>query len=208
MLVPQSLAYALLAGLPPQAGLMASLLPVLAYAVFGSSASLSVGPAAITSLMVYQALTPLAPGTASYAALSVWLAMGSALLMLGMGWLRMGFLSQLLSRPVVQGFTVASALLILLGQLAPTGVARHGAEPARHAAHRVRACGSVSTRFAALAFESGICGWLGCAVAVVGGASLDRGACASTAVANSAVKRPPVCGPWVMLVFASWLGTC
>ncbi|HEX5310883.1 SulP family inorganic anion transporter [Aquabacterium sp.] len=120
MLVPQSLAYALLAGLPPQAGLLASLLPLIAYAVFGSSASLSVGPAAITSLMVYQALTPLAaPGSTAYVALSALLALGSGLLMLGMGWLRMGFLSQLLSRPVVQGFTVASAVLILLGQLAP-----------------------------------------------------------------------------------------
>ena len=120
MLVPQSLAYALLAGLPPQAGLLASLLPLFAYAVFGSSASLSVGPAAISSLMVYQALMPLAaPGSTAYVALSALLALGSGLLMLGMGWLRMGFLSQLLSRPVVQGFTVASAVLILLGQLAP-----------------------------------------------------------------------------------------
>ena len=65
MLVPQSLAYAMLAGLPPHVGLMASLLPLLGYAVFGSSTSMSVGPAAITSLMMVQALTPLAvPGSA------------------------------------------------------------------------------------------------------------------------------------------------
>lgn len=120
MLVPQSLAYAMLAGLPPQVGLLASLLPVLAYAVFGSSRALSVGPAAITSLMIWQALTPLAlPGTAIYPVLAVALALGSGLLMLLMGRLRMGFLSQLLSRPVVQGFTVASAMLIMVGQVAP-----------------------------------------------------------------------------------------
>ncbi|MDE2593135.1 MAG: SulP family inorganic anion transporter [Burkholderiales bacterium] len=120
MLVPQSLAYALLAGLPPQVGLMASLLPVLGYAAFGSSGALSVGPAAITSLMVAQALTPLAaPGSAAYGALAALLALGSGLLLMLMGRLRLGFLSQLLSRPVVQGFTVASALLIMAGQVAP-----------------------------------------------------------------------------------------
>lgn len=120
MLVPQSLAYAMLAGLPPQVGLMASVLPVLGYAAFGTSGALSVGPAAITSLMVAQALTPLAePGSAAYGALAALLALASGLLLMLMGRLRLGFLSQLLSRPVVQGFTVASALLIMAGQVAP-----------------------------------------------------------------------------------------
>ena len=120
MLVPQSLAYAMLAGLPPHVGLMASLLPLLGYAVFGSSTSMSVGPAAITALMMVQALTPLAvPGSDVYVALAAALGLGSGLLMLLMGRLRMGFLSQLLGRPVVQGFTVASALLIMAGQAAP-----------------------------------------------------------------------------------------
>lgn len=120
MLVPQSLAYAMLAGLPPQVGLLASLLPLLAYALFGSSGALSVGPAAITSLMVAQVLAPLAaPGSAGYVAMACCLALGSGVVMLLMGWMRLGFLSQLLSRPVVQGFTVASAILILLGQMAP-----------------------------------------------------------------------------------------
>lgn len=120
MLVPQSLAYAMLAGLPPHVGLMASLLPLVGYAVFGSSTSMSVGPAAITSLMMVQALTPLAvPGSEVYVALAAALGLGSGLLMLLMGRLRMGFLSQLLGRPVVQGFTVASALLIMAGQMAP-----------------------------------------------------------------------------------------
>ena len=77
MLVPQSLAYAMLAGLPPHVGLMASLLPLLGYAVFGSSTSMSVGPAAITSLMMVQALTPLAvPGSVVYVALAAALALG------------------------------------------------------------------------------------------------------------------------------------
>lgn len=120
MLVPQSLAYAMLAGLPPQAGLLASLLPLLAYAVFGSSSALSVGPAAITSMMLAQALTPLAaPGSAAYGLLAATLTLGSGLLLLLMGRLRMGFLSQLLSRPVLQGFTLASGLLIVAGQVAP-----------------------------------------------------------------------------------------
>jgi SulP family sulfate permease len=120
MLVPQSLAYAMLAGLPPQVGLLASLLPLLAYALFGSSSSLSVGPAAITSLMVAQALAPLAvQGSLTYVAMAWCLALGSGLLLLLMGAWRLGFLSQLLSRPVVQGFTVASAVLILGGQVAP-----------------------------------------------------------------------------------------
>ncbi|MDE2076449.1 MAG: SulP family inorganic anion transporter [Burkholderiales bacterium] len=119
MLVPQSLAYAMLAGLPAQVGLMASLLPLLGYAAFGTSGALSVGPGAITSLMVFQALSPLAvPGGISYGVLSAALALGSGLLLMLMGGLRLGFLSQLLSRPVVQGFTVASALLIMLGQVA------------------------------------------------------------------------------------------
>lgn len=120
MLVPQSLAYAMLAGLPPHVGLMASLLPLLGYAIFGSSTSMSVGPAAITSLMMVQALTPLAePGSEVYVALAAALGLGSGLLLMLMGRLRMGFLSQLLGRPVVQGFTVASALLIMAGQVAP-----------------------------------------------------------------------------------------
>ncbi|WP_298013753.1 SulP family inorganic anion transporter [uncultured Aquabacterium sp.] len=120
MLVPQSLAYAMLAGLPVQAGLLASVLPLVAYAAFGSSRAMSVGPAAITSLMVAQTLSPLAqPGSAHYQALAWCLALGSAVVLGLMGWRRLGFLSQLLSGPVVQGFTVASAALILVGQAAP-----------------------------------------------------------------------------------------
>lgn len=209
MLVPQSLAYALLAGLPPQAGLMASLLPVLAYAVFGSSASLSVGPAAITSLMVYQALTPLAPpGTASYAALSVWLAMGSALLMLGMGWLRMGFLSQLLSRPVVQGFTVASALLILLGQLAPILGWRAMGQNLPDMLRTVSAHADRSQPgFAALAFESGDL-WVGLAALSLlwVGPRLIEALARARRWRTAPVQVATRLWPLGVLVFASWLG--
>lgn len=120
MLVPQSLAYALVAGLPAQAGLLASVLPLLGYALFGSSRVLSVGPTAVTSLMLAQTLSSWAqPGSPAYLAWSAAMALGSGLMMLMMGGLRLGFLSQLLSRPVVQGFTVASAVLILLGQIVP-----------------------------------------------------------------------------------------
>jgi len=120
MLVPQSLAYAMLAGLPAHVGLLASVLPLVGYAAFGSSRAVSVGPAAITSLMVAQALSPMAlPGSATYQALAWCLALGSAVVLGLMGWRRLGFLSQLLSGPVVQGFTAASALLILVGQAAP-----------------------------------------------------------------------------------------
>lgn len=116
MLVPQSLAYAMLAGLPAQVGLLASVLPLLAYAVFGSSRALSVGPAAITSMVVGQALARSKGGDPGWLAACLALMTGALLLL--MGSLRLGFLSQLLSRPVMQGFTLASAVLIVAGQVA------------------------------------------------------------------------------------------
>lgn len=118
MLIPQSLAYALLAGLPPQAGLYASILPLIAYALFGSSRTLAVGPVAVISLMTAAALTPLfAPGTAEYQGAALLLALLSGLLLVGMAVLRLGFLASFLSHPVISGFITASALLIVLSQL-------------------------------------------------------------------------------------------
>lgn len=118
MLVPQSLAYAMLAGLPPQAGLYASILPLLAYALFGSSSTLAVGPVAVASLMTASALQPLAaPGSPEYVQLAMQLAFLSGLMLLAFGALRLGFLAQLLSHPVISGFITGSALLIALGQL-------------------------------------------------------------------------------------------
>ncbi len=118
MLIPQSLAYAMLAGLPPQIGLYASILPLLAYALFGSSMTLAVGPVAVASLMTASALTPLAaPGTESYIMLAVLMALMSGLILFVAGILRLGFLAYFLSHPVISGFISGSAILIAIGQL-------------------------------------------------------------------------------------------
>jgi len=118
MLIPQSLAYAMLAGLPPQVGLYASILPLVAYALLGSSMTLAVGPVAVVSLMTASALQPLAAaGSAEYAALAVQLALISGVMLLAFGALRLGFLAYLLSHPVISGFITGSAVLIAIGQL-------------------------------------------------------------------------------------------
>lgn len=118
MLVPQSMAYALVAGLPPVAGLYASILPPLAYALFGSSMVQSVGPMAITSLMTATALATLAPsGSELYGAMAALMALISGVVLLLCGLLRLGFLSNFLSRPVMSGFTSGAALVIAADQL-------------------------------------------------------------------------------------------
>ena len=118
MLIPQSLAYAMLAGLPPEIGLYASLLPMVAYALFGSSMTLAVGPVAVSSLMTASALMPLASqGSAEYISLSILLALLSGLMLLVAGFLRLGFLAWFLSHPVISGFISGSAVLIAIGQL-------------------------------------------------------------------------------------------
>ena len=92
--LPQSLAYALLAGLPPQAGLYVSILPVIAYAWVGSSMVQAVGPVAITAIMTFSVLQPLAaPGSAHYAELAAYLALMSGLMLYVGSLLRLGFLS-------------------------------------------------------------------------------------------------------------------
>ena len=118
LVIPQSLAYALLAGLPPQAGLYAGIFPVIAYALLGSSMTQALGPVAITAIMTFSLLTPFAePGSAEYLRLAATLSLLSGLLVLAFGLLRLGFLSQLLSRPVVSGFISGSAILIVFSQL-------------------------------------------------------------------------------------------
>jgi len=118
MLIPQSLAYALLAGLPAQVGLYASILPLVAYAVFGTSRTLSVGPVAVVSLMTAAALAPLAAlGSAEYIAGAVLIAIMSGLMLTVMGILRLGFLANFLSHPVISGFISASGLVIAASQL-------------------------------------------------------------------------------------------
>ena len=118
MLIPQSLAYAMLADLPPQAGLYASLLPIFAYALFGSSMTLAVGPVAVASLMTATALAPLAiVGSVDYATLAVILALLSGVMLFVFGVLRLGFLAYFLSHPVISGFISGSAVVIAIGQL-------------------------------------------------------------------------------------------
>ena len=118
MLIPQSLAYGMLAGLPPVTGLYASILPLLAYTLFGTSRTLSVGPVAVISLMTAAALGPLfVAGSAEYAGAALLLALLSGVLLLAMALLRLGFLANFLSHPVISGFISASAVLIALSQL-------------------------------------------------------------------------------------------
>lgn len=118
MLVPQGMAYALVAGLPPVAGLYASILPALAYALLGSSMAQSVGPMAITSLMTATSLASLAPsGSELYGAMAAQMALISGMVLVLCGLLRLGFLSSLLSRPVMSGFTSGAALVIAASQL-------------------------------------------------------------------------------------------
>ena len=120
MMIPQGMAYALVAGLPPVAGIYASILPPVLYAVFGSSMTQSVGPMAIVSLMTGAALAPLAdPGSTLYTVLAAQLALLSGVALLACGVLRLGFLAHFLSRPVISGFSNGAALLILYGQLHP-----------------------------------------------------------------------------------------
>lgn len=118
MLIPQSLAYALLAGLPPEVGLYASILPIIAYALLGSSMTLAVGPVAVASLMTASALQPLAvAGSADYMALAMLLSLLSGGMLLLFGALRLGFLAHFLSHPVISGFISGSAILIAVGQV-------------------------------------------------------------------------------------------
>ncbi|MDV2468397.1 SulP family inorganic anion transporter [Acinetobacter chinensis] len=118
MLVPQGMAYAILAGLPPITGLYASILPMIIYAFIGGSPTLSIGPVAIISMMVFATLSPLyEPGSPVYieAACLLALLVGGISFLLGV--FRFGFLIQLISHPVIKSFIIASALLIALSQV-------------------------------------------------------------------------------------------
>ena len=128
MLIPQSLAYALLAGLPPEMGLYASILPLVAYAVFGTSRALAVGPVAVVSLMTAAAIGNLGLTSAAEIALAAGtLAFISGALLTVMGVLRLGFLANFLSHPVIAGFITASGLLIATSQLKHIlGIEAHG----------------------------------------------------------------------------------
>ena len=128
MLIPQSLAYALLAGLPPEAGLYASIAPIILYAIFGTSRALAVGPVAVVSLMTAAAIGNVAEqGTVGYAAAALTLAALSGAMLMAMGLFRLGFVANFLSHPVIAGFITASGILIATSQLKHIlGVEAHG----------------------------------------------------------------------------------
>ncbi|MEQ8348120.1 MAG: sulfate permease [Sneathiellaceae bacterium] len=118
MLIPQSLAYAMLAGLPPATGLYASILPLVAYALFGSSRALAVGPVAVLSLMTAAALAKLdLPSAEAQLGAAAMLAVLSGLMLVALGLLRLGAIANLLSHPVISGFITASGILIAASQL-------------------------------------------------------------------------------------------
>ena len=118
MLIPQSLAYALLAGLPPQIGLYSSIIPLLIYSIFGTSNTLAVGPVAVIALMTFAVCSKFAqPGSSEFVSIAILLAAISGLILLLMGILRLGFITNFLSHPVISGFITASGLIIAASQL-------------------------------------------------------------------------------------------
>lgn len=118
MLVPQSMAYAALAGMPPEAGLYAALVPVLAYAILGTSGQLAVGPVAIVALLTAEAVGPLAAGDPiRYALAAAALAVMVGAVQVALGLVRAGRLVRLLSHGVISGFTSAAAIVIAFSQI-------------------------------------------------------------------------------------------
>ena len=119
MLIPQAMAYAMLAGLPPVIGLYASMVPLLVYALLGTSRQLAVGPVAMVALLVSSGIGGLVTdgNVARYIALTVLLTLLVGVIQFGMGLLRVGFLTNFLSHPVISGFTSAAALIIGFSQL-------------------------------------------------------------------------------------------
>lgn len=118
LLIPQGMAYAMIAGLPPVFGLYASLVPQIIYALLGTSRQLAVGPVAMDSLLVASGLGALSlSGIDEYISMAIFLALFMGVIQFTLGLLRMGFLVNFLSRPVISGFTSAAAIIIGLSQL-------------------------------------------------------------------------------------------
>ena len=118
MLVPQGMAYALLAGLPASYGLYASTVPAIVYALFGTSKHMPVGPPALMALLTFTSVSALAePRTPQYISLALLLALMVGVLQLAIGFLRMGFITNFISHPVLRGFIYASAVVIALSQV-------------------------------------------------------------------------------------------
>ena len=147
-LIPQVMAYATVAGVPPVAGLWAALPALLIYAVLGSSASLSMGPEATTALMTAIAIGPLAAGEpARYAGLAATLALLVGVMSVGAGLLRLGFVADLLSRPVLVGYLAGVAVIMIADQLRRvTGVPVTGETFLAQIASFARALGADAAR--------------------------------------------------------------
>ncbi len=128
LLIPQSLAYAMLAGVPAEVGLYSSILPLFFYAFFGTSRTLSVGPVAVVSLMTATTLGTISEqGSASYLTGAMTLALLSGAFLLAMGFLKLGFITNFLSHSVISGFISASAIIIALSQVKHVfGITAHG----------------------------------------------------------------------------------
>jgi len=118
MLIPQGMAYSMLAGLPPIYGLYAATLPLILYAIFGTSRQLAVGPVAMVALLIASGIGQIAEvGSEEFISLAILLALMVGIMQLMLGVLRLGFLVNFLSHPVISGFTSAAALIIGLNQL-------------------------------------------------------------------------------------------
>ena len=118
MLVPQGMAYALLAGMPPIYGLYGGLVPLFLYGIFGTSRQVSIGPVAVSALLVLAGISQLAePGTDEYIQLAITAGLLIGIVQLLFGVLRLGFLVNFLSHPVIVGFTSAAAVIIAVSQL-------------------------------------------------------------------------------------------
>lgn len=156
LLIPQSMAYAMLAGLPPIHGLYAATVPLLAYAVFGSSRQLAVGPVAIDSLLVAVGVGALArAGTDLYVAYAILLAAMVGIIQLALGLVRLGFVVNFLSRPVISGFSSAAALVIGFSQLRHLlGIDLEGSAVHEIAIEAVRRIGETSLPTLALGLGS------------------------------------------------------
>jgi len=118
MLVPQGMAYSMLAGMPPIYGLYASIIPLIIYAIFGTSRQLAVGPVAMVAILISTGVGQLADlGSSEYIGLTILLALMVGLIQFVMGIFRLGFIVNFLSHPVIAGFTSAAALIIGFSQL-------------------------------------------------------------------------------------------
>lgn len=118
MLIPQSLAYALLAGLPAEMGIYASIVPIMLYAIFGTSRALAVGPVAVVSLMTAAAIGGIAEqGSIDYITAAITLAFLSGIFLIALGIFRLGFIANFLSHPVIAGFITASGIIIAVSQI-------------------------------------------------------------------------------------------